>query len=189
MPIAASMIGAAFVFACGPRREPIEPASGGPTSTTTSAARTGAAPASAATTTSTAPTASAAPTGTVITIPGLPIPAYGTPPRQALVGRWTVAAIDGKPIASAPAMATDPLDPTSYAAGSLVTFTASDVSFSRLGVTFAQRPYKVLSELPPIRVSIDAGFGPSNVDFLPDGSALWSLPSAPPHALSLVRSP
>jgi hypothetical protein len=125
---------------------------------------------------------------TVWTIPGLNIPGLPVSPKQALIGKWNVAAIDGKPIATAPGMATDPMDPSSYAAGSGVVFTADTVTVTRAGATIYSRPYKVLSEQAPVRVTIDSGYGPSNVDFALDGSAVWSLPSTPPHALSLTRA-
>ncbi|GAC1372563.1 MAG: hypothetical protein NVS3B10_21580 [Polyangiales bacterium] len=137
-----------------------------------------------------APTATAtpAPAGTgTYGIPGL---GFGLPvsPRQALVGKWTVAGIDGKSVPSA-GMGTDPMDPTTYVAGSTVVFTATTVTLSKNGAPFMARDYKVLSELPPVRVVIDAGYGPSNVDFAIDGTAVWSLPSTPPHAVSMTRTP
>ncbi len=122
------------------------------------------------------------------TIPGLQIPGLPGSPRQAIVGRWNVAAVDGKPVATAPGMATDPMDPASYVAGTQVTFTPDTVTVARAGVTIFQKPYKVVQEFPPVRVTIDAGYGASNVDFAIDGSCLWSLPSTPPHALSLTRT-
>lgn len=136
------------------------------------------------------PTATQTATGqpTQWTIPGLQIPGLPTSPKQSLIGRWNVAAVDGKPIATAPGMATDPMDPASYAAGTQVTFTADTVTMSRAGLSFFSHGYKVVSELPPVRVVIDAGYGPSNVDFTLDGSCIWSLPSTPPHALSLTRA-
>jgi hypothetical protein len=162
--------------ACGPRQK--GPA--GPTQSATVATATATPPPTTATATNSAPPA--------WTIPGLQIPGLPTSPRQALVGRWKVAGVDGKPVATAPGMATDPMDPASYVAGTEVTFTADQVTMSRGGVSFLQRPYKVVQEFPPIRVTIDAGYGASNVDFALDGSAIWSLPSTPPHALSLQRA-
>lgn len=122
------------------------------------------------------------------TIPGLAIPGLPGSPRQGILGRWNVIGIDGKPIATAPGMATDPLDPASYAAGTQVQFTQDSVTISRAGLTFLNRPYKVVSELPPVRVTIDAGYGPSNLDFALDGTCLWSMPSTPPHVLTLQRA-
>lgn len=132
-----------------------------------------------------ATTASAPP---AFTIPGLAIPGLPTSPKAAIVGRWSVAGVDGKPVATAPGMATDPMDPASYVAGTQVTFTDSQVTITRAGIAVLNRPYKVISELPPVRVTIDAGYGPSNIDFAIDGSCIWSLPSTPPHALSLTRA-
>jgi hypothetical protein len=109
-------------------------------------------------------------------------------PRQAVVGRWNVIGVDGKPIATAPGMATDPLDPASYAAGTQVTFTPDLVTIGRAGFTLLSRPYQVVGELPPVRVTIDAGYGPSNVDFSIDGTCFWSMPSTPPHVLTLQRA-
>jgi hypothetical protein len=116
-------------------------------------------------------------------IPGMP-----ASPKAALVGRWNVAGVDGKPVATAPGMATDPMDPATYVAGSQVTFTPDQVTIARAGVTVLNHSYKVVGEIPPFRVTIDAGYGPSNVDFAIDGSCIWSLPSVPPHALSLTRA-
>lgn len=161
---------------CEPRAKP----AAGPVASATVANTTTAAPPPAATPAATAPTA--------WTIPGLNIPGLPGSPKLALVGRWNVAAIDGKPVATAPGMATDPMDPATYVAGSQVTFTADTVVISRGGAQVMSRPYKVISELPPVRVTIDAGYGPSNVDFAIDGSCIWSLPSTPPHALSLTRT-
>jgi hypothetical protein len=135
-----------------------------------------------------APTATGTATPTAWAIPGLNIPGLPTSPRQAVVGKWNVAAVDGKPVATSPGMATDPMDPSSYVAGSQVLFTADTVTVTRAGVQILSRPYKVVSELPPVRLTIDAGYGPSNVDFAIDGSCIWSLPSTPPHALSLTRT-
>lgn len=137
------------------------------------------------------PTPTTTATGTVPsawTLPGFNIPGLPGSPRQAIIGKWNVAAIDGKPIATAPGMATDPMDPASYAAGSTVVFTADNVTIARATTTMFNKPYKVVSEQAPIRVTIDAGYGPSNIDFAIDGSAVWSLPSTPPHALSLTRA-
>ena len=121
-------------------------------------------------------------------IPGLAIPGLPSSPRQGILGKWNVIGVDGKAIATAPGMATDPMDPATYAAGTQVAFTADSVSMSRAGLTFLNRPYKVVSELPPVRVTIDAGYGPSNLDFSLDGTCLWSLPSTPPHVLTLQRA-
>ena len=139
-------------------------------------------------------TATPAPSGTAlppmntatIGIPGLP---YGLPvsPRSAIVGRWNVAAVDGKAVPSA-GMGTDWMDPTTYIAGSGVTFTQTNVTITRAGASVMSRDYKVLSEQAPVRVTIDAGYGPSNIDFSPDGTVIWSLPSTPPHALKLTRA-
>ena len=96
--------------------------------------------------------------------------------------------VDGKAIATAPGMATDPLDPATYAAGTQVVFTADTVTIARAGFTMLSRPYKVISELPPVRVTIDAGYGPSNVDFSLDGTCLWSMQATPPHVLTLQRA-
>ncbi len=137
------------------------------------------------------PTTTSSGTGTAPTswtIPGLSIPGLPVSPRAALVGKWNVAAIDGKPVPTAPGMATDPMDPASYAAGSTVTFTSDVVTIARGGSVLFNKPYKVTGEQPPVRVTIDAGYGASNVDFAIDGSAVWSLPSTPPHALSLTRA-
>ncbi len=136
-----------------------------------------------------APTGTApAPPQTAWTIPGLQIPGLPVSPRQAMLGKWAVSSVDGKPVATAPGMATDPMDPASYVAGTTVTFTPETVLVQRVGFTLVNRPYKVVSELPPIRVTIDAGYGPSNVDFSIDGTAIWSLPSTPPHAVTLTRT-
>ncbi|MGZ3420705.1 MAG: hypothetical protein ACXWUG_17860 [Polyangiales bacterium] len=159
--------------ACGPRKGPT-----GPTQSATIASATPTAPPAATPTTS----------ATTWAIPGLSIPGLPMSPRQALVGRWKVAGVDGKPVATSPGMATDPMDPASYVAGSEVVFTADQVTLSRGGVSYLNRPYKVVQEFPPVRVTIDAGYGASNVDFAIDGSAIWSLPSTPPHALSLTRA-
>ena len=146
--------------------------------------------------TGTAPATTPAPTGTstapppmntaTIGIPGLP---YGLPvsPRSAIVGKWNVAASDGKPVPSA-SMGTDPMDPPTSAAGSGVVFSQTQVALTRSGAPFMTRDYKVLSEQAPVRVTIDAGYGPSNIDFAPDGTVIWSLPSTPPHALTLTRA-
>jgi hypothetical protein len=168
------LLSIAFAPACGPRKGPT-----GPTLSATIASATPVAPPPPAT-----PTTSA----TTWVIPGLAIPGLPMSPRQALVGRWKVAGVDGKPVATSPGMATDPMDPASYVAGSEVVFTADQVSITRGGVAFLNRPYKVVQEFPPVRVTIDAGYGASNVDFAIDGSAIWSLPSTPPHALSLTRA-
>lgn len=135
-----------------------------------------------------APTATNTAAPTAWTIPGLNIPGLPSSPRQAVVGRWNVAGVDGKPVATSPGMATDPMDPASYVAGTQVTFTPDTVTITRAGVQILSKPYKVVSELPPVRLTIDAGYGPSNVDFAIDGSCVWSLPSTPPHALSLTRA-
>jgi hypothetical protein len=164
--------------ACGSRRK-------GPAGPTAPAVVATVTPAATATATA-APPAGTAPSAW--TIPGLSIPGLPTSPRQAIVGRWSVAGVDGKPVATAPGMATDPLDPASYVAGTTVTFDEARVSIARIGLVVYDQPYKVLSEFPPVRVTIDAGWGPSNVDFAIDGSVIWSLPSTPPHALSLVRA-
>jgi hypothetical protein len=169
------LLSIAVAPACGPRKGPV-----GPTQSATIASATPTAPPPA----TTAPASSA----TTWAIPGLAIPGLPMSPRQALVGRWKVAGVDGKPVATSPGMATDPMDPASYVAGSEVSFTADQVTLSRGGVAFMNRPYKVVQEFPPVRVTIDAGYGASNVDFAIDGSAIWSLPSTPPHALSLTRA-
>ena len=157
--------------------------------------KTAAAPTATVTTTA-APTSTPTPTASAtglppmntatIGIPGLP---YGLPvsPRSAIVGRWNVAAVDGKAVPSA-GMSTDPMDPTTYIAGSGVTFTQTNVAITRAGASVMTRDYKVLSEQAPVRVTIDAGYGPSNIDFSPDGTVIWSLPSTPPHALTLTRA-
>ncbi|MBL8718825.1 MAG: hypothetical protein JNL79_22780 [Myxococcales bacterium] len=136
------------------------------------------------------PSTTAAPststTAPTFVIPGLALPGS---PRQAIVGKWNVTAVDGKAVSTgSPGMGTDPLDPASYIAGTQVSFTETEVTLARGGATVMKRPYKVLSEVPPFRVTIDAGYGASNVDFGIDGSALWSWPSSPPHAVSMVRA-
>lgn len=167
----------AVVPGCEPRHK----GAAGPTSSATVATAPTTAPPPAPTTATTgAPTA--------WTIPGLNIPGLPSSPRQAVVGRWNVAGVDGKPVATSPGMATDPMDPATYVAGSQVTFTGDTVTITRAGVTVLSKQYKVVSELPPVRLTIDAGYGPSNVDFAIDGSCVWSLPSTPPHALSLTRA-
>lgn len=178
IPVLATAASVVVAFGCEPRKgpagptKPVEVASV-PTATATQPAPTGTAP---------------APTPTAWTIPGLQIPGLPMSPRQAIVGKWAVSSVDGKPVATAPGMATDPMDPASYVAGTTVTFTPESVVIQRVGFTVLNRPYKVVSELPPVRVTIDAGYGPSNVDFSIDGTALWSLPSTPPHAVTLTRA-
>jgi hypothetical protein len=175
------------LFACGPRERPADE----PIAPTASAT---APTAPAATATATAPTATTTnPTTTPTTIAGFPIPGFkiaGLPasPRAAIVGRWDVVGVDGKAIATQPGMATDPLDPATYAAGSNVTFTNDTVTLARGPATILSRPYKVIGEQPPLRVTIDAGNGPSDVTFNVDGSVFWSLPATPPHVLTLTRS-
>ena len=164
---------ALMLGACEPRNQPPPATATAPSASATAAPSVSAAP---------KPSTTTAPTWG---IPGLSLPGS---PRQAIVGKWNVAAVDGKPIASAPGMASDPMDPATYIAGSQVTFTEAEVTLARAGATVLKRAYKVLSETPPFRVTIDAGNGPSNVDFSIDGSALWSLPSTPPHVVSLVRA-
>jgi hypothetical protein len=180
VPVAACVALPVFLFgACEPRNKKTAAA---PTATVTGTAT--AQPTTAPTPTSTAPP----PMNTAtIGIPGLP---YGLPvsPRSAIVGRWNVAAIDGKAVPSA-GMGTDPMDPTTYAAGSGVVFSQTQVALTRSGSPWMTRDYKVLSEQAPVRVTIDAGYGPSNIDFSPDGTVIWSLPSTPPHALTLTRAP
>ena len=175
--LALSALSVSVVMAVG--CEPRTKGAAGPVASATMAPTATAAPPP-ATATNTAPTA--------WTIPGINIPGLPGSPKQALLGKWNVAGVDGKPVATAPGMATDPMDPASYVAGSQVTFTADTVVISRGGAQVMSRPYKVVSELPPVRVTIDAGYGPSNVDFAIDGSCIWSLPSTPPHALSLSRT-
>ena len=171
-----SLIGFVLI-ACAPRpKAPPTPAS--PTSSVPTVPST-AAPTTTATTTPTAGW----------TIPTLPIPGFTGSPRQAMIGRWNVVGVDGKAIATTPGMATDPFDPASYAAGTQVNFTADTVTIERAGLTMLSRPYKVVGELPPIRVTIDAGYGPSNLDMSFDGTCLWSMPSTPPHVLALQRAP
>src|SRR5438067_11470032 len=79
----------ACAHGCGPRKGSKSANQVATTSTATTTAPT-------ATTTAT-PTATAAPTGTY-GIPG--IIGFGLPvsPRQALIGKWNVANVDGKPI-------------------------------------------------------------------------------------------
>lgn len=177
--LAVSLLSLGVVTApgCEPRNKgPV-----GPTASATIANTTTAAPPPPTTTaTNSAPSA--------WTIPGLNIPGLPGSPKQALLGKWNVAGVDGKPVATAPGMASDPMDPATYVAGSQVIFTADTVTIQRAGTNLMSRPYKVVSELPPVRVVIDAGYGPSNVDFAIDGSCIWSLPSTPPHALSLQRT-
>lgn len=174
--IALASAAVALVPGCEPR--PKGPA--GPTATASIASAPTAAP---------PPPPTAAPSTAIPwMIPGLQIPGLPTSPRQAILGRWNVAGVDGKPVATSPGMATDPFDPASYVAGTQVTFTPDTVTISRAGVSLMSRPYKVVSELPPIRVTIDAGYGPSNLDFAIDGTCLWSMPSTPPHVLSLSRA-
>jgi hypothetical protein len=180
--ILAAVSALSLAIAIAPGCEPRQKGPTGPTASATVANTSTAPPPPppAATNTATAPTA--------WTIPGLSIPGLPGSPKQALLGKWNVAGVDGKPVATAPGMASDPMDPATYVAGSQVTFTADQVVISRAGSNLMSRPYKVVSELPPVRVTIDAGYGPSNVDFAIDGSCVWSLPSTPPHALSLTRA-
>ncbi len=182
-PLAVLLIGGLGVVtsvACQPRKGK---GAAAPTATTTVAA----APTPTPTPTATATAAPTTPNTGIIGIPGLP---FGLPvsPRAAIVGKWTVTSMDGKPIGAAGG-GSDPMDPATYAAGSGVVFTATNVSLTRGGAPWFSRDYKVISEQPPIRVTIDAGYGPSNIDFAPDGTAIWSLPSTPPHALTLTRAP
>lgn len=176
------------ILACGPRERPAdEPIA--PTGTAPTATATATAPPTTATATSPTTTTTTTPT----TIAGFPIPGFkvaGLPasPRAAIVGKWDVVGVDGKPIATQPGMATDPLDPATYAAGSNVTFTNDTVTLARGPATILSRPYKVLGEQPPLRVTIDAGNGASDVTFNVDGSVFWSLPATPPHVLTLTRS-
>ena len=172
------LLGVVCTHGCGPRKGTKTPNQVATTSATATTAPT-------PTPTPTA-TATAQPTGT-ITIPGLG--GFGLPvsPRQALLGNWNVANVDGKPV-GAGSTSSDPMDPATYIAGSGVTFTADTVTITRGGATFLSRPYKVLQEIPPVRVVIDAGYGASNVDFAIDGSCVWSLPSTPPHAVQLTRA-
>lgn len=189
LSLAAPLVSAA---ACGPRER------GGGEAVAPTATATEVPSATATTTTATtkpAGTATASPTVTTTptTIAGIPIPGIrvaGLPasPRAAIVGKWDVAGVDGKPIASQPGMATDPLDPATYAAGSTVVFTNDTVTLARATSTIMSRPYKVLGEQPPWKVTIDAGFGASDVTFNLDGSVFWSLPSTPPHVLTLARA-
>lgn len=176
-PVTAAVAILSVVVGCEPRPKgpvgPVAPASVAPAPT--------AAPPP-------APTATGTAAPTAWTIPGLNIPGLPTSPKQAVIGKWNVAGVDGKPVATAPGMANDPMDPASYVAGTQVTFTPDTVTITRAGVQILSRPYKVVSELPPVRLTIDAGYGPSNVDFAIDGSCIWSLPSTPPHALSLTRT-
>lgn len=184
LPMLAVAVASAAVLLV-PGCEPRQKGPAGPTATATVASTPTAAPPPAPTTTTTA--TGGAPT--VFTLPGgIAIPGMPASPRAALVGKWNVAGVDGKPVATAPGMATDPMDPGSYVAGSQVTFTADTVTISRAGVQILNHSYKVVSEIPPFRVTLDAGYGPSNVDFAIDGSCIWSLPSTPPHALSLTRA-
>jgi len=174
---------ASIAILAAPGCEPRQKGATGPTASAAVASTPTAAPPPTQTTTATtaAPTIFQLPGG--IAIPGMP-----ASPRAAIVGRWNVAGVDGKPVATAPGMASDPMDPATYVAGSQVTFTADQVTISRAGVQVLNHSYKVVSEIPPFRVTIDAGYGPSNVDFAIDGSCIWSLPSTPPHALSLTRA-
>lgn len=173
------------LLACGPRERPAdEPIAPTPTATAPTATATP--------TTATTPTSNPT-TTTPTTIAGFPIPGFkvaGLPasPRAAIVGRWDVVGVDGKAIATQPGMATDPLDPATYAAGSNVTFTNDTVTLARGPATILSRPYKVIGEQPPLRVTIDAGNGASDVTFNVDGSVFWSLPATPPHVLTLTRS-
>lgn len=178
-PVLISLI--AVVPGCEPRQK----GATGPTASAAVASAPAPAPPPAPTTTTTA----AGTTPTVFTLPGgIQIPGMPSSPKAAIVGRWNVAAVDGKPVATAPGMATDPFDPATYVAGSQVTFTAETVTIARAGLQVLNRQYKVVSEIPPFRVTIDAGYGQSNIDFAIDGSCIWSLPSTPPHALSLTRA-
>lgn len=180
-----AVIAASIAIVAAPGCEPRQKGAAGPTATAAVASTPTAAPPPAPTTTSTA--TGAAPT--IFQLPGgIQIPGMPSSPRAALVGRWNVAAVDGKPVATAPGMASDPMDPATYVAGSQVTFTPDQVTIARAGVTVLNHSYKVVSEIPPFRVTLDAGYGPSNVDFAIDGSCIWSLPSTPPHALSLTRA-
>jgi hypothetical protein len=177
-----------LLLACGPRErgadQPVAPVA---TAATPTATGTATAP------TATAPTTTNPTTTTPTTIAGFPIPGFkvaGLPasPRAAIIGRWDVVGVDGKAIATQPGMATDPLDPATYAAGSNVTFTSDTVTLARGPATILSRPYKVLGEQPPLRVTIDAGNGASDVTFNVDGSVFWSLPATPPHVLTLTRA-
>jgi hypothetical protein len=179
LAVGMTSIAIALMPACEPRQK----GATGPTATAAVASTPTPAPPPATTATATG----AAPT--VFTLPGgIAIPGMPASPKAALVGRWNVAAVDGKPVATAPGMATDPSDPVSWVAGSQVTFTADHVTIARAGLQMMSRPYKVVSEIPPLRVTIEAGYGPSNVDFAIDGSCIWSVPTTPPHALSLTRA-
>lgn len=182
------------LLACGPReRGANDPVA--PTAATQTATPTATAPTATATATAAAPTTNgtATTTTTPTTIAGIPIPGFrvaGLPasPRAAIVGKWDVVGVDGKAIATQPGMATDPLDPATYAAGSNVTFTNDTVTLARGPATILSRPYKVLGEQPPWKVTIDAGNGASDVTFNVDGSVFWTLPATPPHVLTLSRS-
>jgi len=178
--VGAMLLAGVVVFAhgCGPRKG----------SKTANEVATTAAPTAtptAAPTPAPTPAPTAPPTGTI----GIPGFGFGLPmsPRQALIGKWNVANVDGKPV-PAGGVGTDPMDPATYIAGSGVVFTADTVTITRNGGTLFSRPYKVLQEVPPVRVVIDAGYGASNVDFAIDGSCVWSLPSTPPHAVQLTRA-
>lgn len=170
--------GVAIVHGCGPRKGS---STAHQVATTTAPTATATAPTATATT---QPTATANPTGTI----GIPGFGFGLPvsPRQALIGHWNVVNVDGKPVGAGGG--SDPMDPATYIAGSGVVFTADTVTLTRSGSNFFSRPYKVVQEIPPVRVVIDAGYGPSNVDFALDGSCVWSLPSTPPHAVQLTRA-
>lgn len=175
LPLAGLLLTGVVAVACEPRNNKgvataPQPSASAPASST------------APTATTTAPTSS---TPTFV-IPGLALPGS---PRQAILGKWNVTAVDGKAVSTgSPGMGTDPLDPASYIAGTQVSFTDTEVTLVRGGSTVLKRPYKVVSEMPPFRVTIDAGYGPSNVDFGIDGTALWSWPSSPPHAVSMARA-
>lgn len=188
LPFAAPL---ALSVACGPRERGGADAVA-PTATTTAAPTPSPTPTATAAPTSTAtasPTVTTSPTTFAgIPIPGIKVAGLPASPRAAIVGKWDVAGVDGKPIASQPGMATDPLDPATYAAGATVTFTNDTVTLARATSTIMARPYKVLGEQPPWKVTIDAGFGASDVTFNLDGSVFWSLPSTPPHVLTLARA-
>lgn len=183
----------ALSAACGPRErggaEAAAPtATAAPTPTPTATATATAAPKPTGTATA-SPTVTTTPTTFAgIPIPGIKVAGLPASPRAAIVGKWDVAGVDGKPIASQPGMATDPLDPATYAAGATVVFTNDTVTLARATSTIMSRPYKVLGEQPPWKVTIDAGFGASDVTFNLDGSVFWSLPSTPPHVLTLSRA-
>ena len=61
------------------------------------------------------------------------------------------------------------------------------VTIEKSGASILTKDYKIVGEFPPVRVSIDVGSGPTNIDFAIDGTAIWTMSIAPPIALSLRK--